>query len=643
MIRILVVDDQNIVRQGIEALLEPKLDIEVLGTAKDGYQALELIQDLRPDIVITDVEMPRMDGLTLTNQISQKFPRTKVLILSSHESEEYSIQVLQAGAKGYLLKDTLFENLEQAIRMVNHGYSQIEPRLMEKFLAKAFSHHPVDLQEGVLEIDDKNEIGQEKSFNLDREAALLSLKYNAHSQTTSITSNKFNFKLLVLIPIVTFFVGISLFSRNLFSSATQELPPEVAVKVKKIGNVKVKSSSEYVGRLEAKQKVSLAPRVAGRILEIVAREGDAVKKGDLIAQLQLSREQGEVDSAKSEVDIQRANVSNAKAELKGMEAEVASAESLVEESKADLRQQEVELESAKTNLERSKFLAKEGAQSKQTLDERTKDLEAAKAQTDALKAAVNSSEKALSAAKERVVSARSTISGQQAALKQAETRVSIANDNLDFNRIIAPIDGIVGNIQSKVGDYLEAGAQITSITKDEVLELSIRVPLKLTEELKIGLPIELIDSQGQAITEGDVSFISPRVDRSSQTILVKAAFSNDGRLKDDSFARARIIWSEKTGVLIPTDAVSRIAGKSFVFVAAEKKQKDASPVLVAVQKPVKLGTIQGQSYQVISGLESGDRLIISGILNLAHGTPINPEKHTVNTEGVDKQLTTENE
>lgn len=638
MIRILVVDDQNIVRQGIEALLESKLDIEVLGTAQDGYQALEKIQDLRPDIVITDVEMPRMDGLTLTHRISQEFPQTKVLILSSHESEEYSIQVLKSGAKGYLLKNTLSENLEQVIRLVSKGYSQIEPRLMEKIMAKAFAYDPVDFQKGVVEIDDKNEIEQDKSFNLEREEAIVSEKHNAHSQATSIASNnKFDFKLLVLIPVLAFFGVISLFSRNLFYSAAQELSPEVAVKVKEIGNVKVKSISEYVGRLEAKQKVSLAPRVAGRVLEIEAREGDIVKKGDLIAQLQLSREQGEVDSAKSEVDIQRANVSNAEAELKGMEAEVASAEALVEESKADLQQQEVELDSAKTNLERTKFLAKEGAQSQQTLDDRTKDLDTAKAQTDALKAAVNSSEKALSAAKERVVSARSAISGQKAALKQSETRVNIANDNLEFNRIVAPIDGIVGNIDSKVGDYIEAGDQLTSITKDDALQLTLSVPLKQASELKIGIPVEVIDSQGKAIAEGDVSFISPRVDLSSQAVLMKASFNNDGRLKDDSLARARIIWSEQAGVLIPTEAVSRIAGKSFVFVAAEKEQEDGSSSLVALQKPVNLGAIQGQSYQVISGLEPGDRLITAGILNLVDGMPINPEEQTETNQGVKQQ------
>ncbi len=402
----------------------------------------------------------------------------------------------------------------------------------------------------------------------------------------------------------------------------QAPPPAVLVEVKDLGNNQVKSSSEFVGRLEAKQRVALAPRVAGRIIEIAAQEGDTVKKGDLILELQLDREQGEVDAAQSEVNIQRANVSDAEAELSAVEAEVASSEAAVQQSQADLREQEARLELAKTNLERAKFLVKEGAQSQQSLDNSTRDLNAAKAQTDALKAALNSSQKTLAANQARVNSARSAIAGQQAALKQAETRVGIATDSLDYNRLTAPIDGVVGDIQPQVGDYVEVGAQVTSITQDNTLELNISVPIEQAAQLKLGLPVEVIDRQRKAIAEGDISFISPRADRNSQGVLVKAAINNSGQLKDDTVVNARVIWSEQAGILVPTESISRLAGKSFVFVAQETKQKDGKTALIAKQKPVELGSIQGQSYQVISGLERGDRLITSGILNLTDGATV---------------------
>ena len=415
----------------------------------------------------------------------------------------------------------------------------------------------------------------------------------------------------------------------------QAPPPPVAVEIAKLEPNSVRSSSEYVGNLEAKQRVALAPRVDGRITEIAVQEGDSVKQGDLIVQLQLNREQGEVDAARSQVDVRRADLSNAEAELRAAEAEVARAEAAVEQSKADLRQQQAELKLARTNLERTEFLVEQGAQSQQILDDRTRDVDAAQAQTDALKAALNSSQKALNASRERVNAARAGIAGQQASLAQAESEVGIASENLDFNRITAPINGTVGNIQPKVGDYVEVGEQITSIVEDDALELSVGVPLEQASKLELGLPIEIIDPQGEAIAESDLSFISPRTDRNSQAILVKAVFNNDGRLKDDSFARARIIWLEESGILIPTAAVSRIAGKSFVFVAKEAKQEDGTTALVAKQKPVELGEIQGQSYQVISGLKPGDRLITSGILNLADGALIDPEGEAVSSQEIE--------
>ncbi len=136
MIRILLVDDQNIVRQGLQALLEPNADLEVIGTANDGKSALEKVQALHPDLVLIDIEMPGMNGVTATKKICQLFPTTKVIVLTSHEDAKYVAQALQAGAKGYLLKHTLVEDLEKAIWSVYHGYSQVESKLLEKIITE---------------------------------------------------------------------------------------------------------------------------------------------------------------------------------------------------------------------------------------------------------------------------------------------------------------------------------------------------------------------------------------------------------------------------------------------------------------------------------------------------------------------------
>jgi hemolysin D len=130
-IRILVVDDQEMVQQMLLMLLQSQPDFQVVGQARSGEQALILVETLQPDVVLVDVEMSGMDGLTTTRMIQQHF-RTKVLMLSSHDHEDYIRQSLQAGAQGYLLKNTPAEELAHAIRFVQRGYIQLGPGLFEK-------------------------------------------------------------------------------------------------------------------------------------------------------------------------------------------------------------------------------------------------------------------------------------------------------------------------------------------------------------------------------------------------------------------------------------------------------------------------------------------------------------------------------
>ena len=136
MINVLVVDDQNITHKLIETYLEPEQDLKIVGFAHDGQAAIEKVQSLNPDVVLMDVEMPVMDGLTATEKITEKFVGTKVLILTVHDNEQHLSQALQIGAKGYLLKTTTAQELANAIRYVNQGYFQLGLELIEKYLYK---------------------------------------------------------------------------------------------------------------------------------------------------------------------------------------------------------------------------------------------------------------------------------------------------------------------------------------------------------------------------------------------------------------------------------------------------------------------------------------------------------------------------
>ena len=131
-IRVLIVDDQNSVRQRLKLLLEPEADLKVVGIAEDGAIALKQVESLQPDVILIDLEMPEMNGVKATKIISKRFPDCRILVLSSHDTSEYIDRAMDAGAKGYLLKNTPAEELSNAIRSTHKGYSHLSPGLWEK-------------------------------------------------------------------------------------------------------------------------------------------------------------------------------------------------------------------------------------------------------------------------------------------------------------------------------------------------------------------------------------------------------------------------------------------------------------------------------------------------------------------------------
>ena len=141
-IRLLLVDDQQIIRQGLRSLLEAKPDLEVVGEAENGQQAITQVEMLHPDIVLMDVRMPVMDGVAATGQICQQFSQIKVLVLTTFDDDEYVSQAMRVGARGYLLKDMHSDDLAAAIRAVHKGYTQLGPGLIEKAIAPTSSAIP---------------------------------------------------------------------------------------------------------------------------------------------------------------------------------------------------------------------------------------------------------------------------------------------------------------------------------------------------------------------------------------------------------------------------------------------------------------------------------------------------------------------
>lgn len=135
-IRLLIVDDQRLMRQGLRTLLELEPDLQVVGEAEDGLAALEAYASLLPDVVLMDIRMPRMDGVEAIQRLHQRWPQTRVIILTTFDDDAYVFDGLRAGALGYLLKDVSGAELAEAIRKVAGGGALIEPSVARKVLAE---------------------------------------------------------------------------------------------------------------------------------------------------------------------------------------------------------------------------------------------------------------------------------------------------------------------------------------------------------------------------------------------------------------------------------------------------------------------------------------------------------------------------
>src|SRR5271156_3056264 len=219
--------------------------------------------------------------------------------------------------------------------------------------------------------------------------------------------------------------------------------------------------------------------------------------------------------------------------------------------------------------------------------------------------------------------ARATLDAAQAQLHSLEAQVSEQQVQLHYYQVVAPRAGIVGDVPVRVGDRVLTTTQLTTVDRPGSLEAYIYVPIEKSGQLKMNIPVQIVDGSGNLLAASRVTFISPQVDNSTQTVLAKAQIANaNDSLRTAQFIRARVVWGSQDRPLVPVVAVSRIGGLYFAFVA-EPDQKGG---YVVHQKPLQIGQIVGNDYVVLDGVKPGDKVVVSGTQFLVDGIPVIPQE-----------------
>jgi multidrug efflux pump subunit AcrA (membrane-fusion protein) len=369
-------------------------------------------------------------------------------------------------------------------------------------------------------------------------------------------------------------------------------PQGIPVRLATIEPTLLANTSRFVGTLEATETVEIRSEVDGTIDRIWVQPGQIVAQGTVL--MTISAEQQEAALA---VDL---------AALQGAEASRRSAEAELEALQAERQAEVAEVDFQRQEFERIASLVAEGALESQRLDQVTRDLTQAEANLGTLD--------------RRIQSAQAQLLQAERLVQQNQAQTSLMQERLEDTEVLAPFDGVVGDIPVKVGTYVETADSLTNLVQNQVLELRLPIPLEQAPKLRSGLRVEIEDSQGQALAQGLISFISPQVDTDSQTVLAKATFSNaGGNLRDQQFVRAAVIWEQKANaIVIPASALVLQGQERFVY------QVQPGETLTATLTAVQVGTLQGDQAEIIAGLSPGDQIVVSGKQKIFDGATIAP-------------------
>ncbi len=650
MIRILIAEDQYTCQQIWRSYLEPEPDLEIIGNAIDGQVAIELVEKLKPDVVLMDINMPRVDGLTATEIITNRYVDTKILILSVSDHDRDIKKSLQIGATGYLLKSTHPQELVTAIRSIYQGYCQLGPGLIEKLNLdtspvpkQQFDHafsgdSPLGAGKNSPEAMDieprmgiKELVNESKKINVEQADGTSSNSVVVLPQKKSkkLVALNLRLPLLLLSGLLVFLLTPS--GRNWWSKlpilstlqperaataqdsdSTTILPVET-VKVNLVDSYQVDRT--YTGTIVSRRSSSLGFERGGKLLNLTVDLGEQVEVGTPLAVLDtknLKAKQQELLAERKQVKAQLQEL------LAGSRSETIAA------AKSTVKSWHSQLKLAQTKGQRRQELHTSGAISREQLDEATTEV-------NTLQARLNEAQSQLD---ELLAGTRpEKIAAQQALLEQLDAKLASLELELEQSTLKAPFTGRVAKRLVDEGTVVSAGESIFTLVEVSTLEVHVGVPVNTASQIPLGSNQQL--QIGSRTYQARVLSTLPQLDSATRTLTVVLGLDESAATEVRARQVARLKLSENitdSGYWLPTTALVRgVRGlwSCYVLGNSENVANNSQKAFRVEQREIEVLQTESDRVFVRGTIQNSARVIVNGNHRLVNGQLVRPVETSV--------------
>ncbi|MGF1589951.1 MAG: response regulator [Pleurocapsa sp.] len=476
-IRISIIDDSRVIRECLKLMLETESDFDMVGTANDGEAGIRLVEEQKPDVVIMDIEMPKLNGISSTRIICERFSQSKVLVFSDHEESSYINQSLEAGAKGYFLKQTPAEEVIQGIRNVHRGFCQFSPGLLENYIRQtAQLSEPSENIHLFLE-GEATSIAPVTSKTEAIETETETETETQLAKPTIFPQKPLLWRIAIWTVLAISAVAISAlvlarFNPSLYSQFRNPAPPETPVPSPPPEPTAVSALGQIEPEGEIIQLSASAAAEGFKVEQLLVERGDRVRQGQVVAILDNhSSRLAALQSAKADVQTAQANLERVEAgakqgDINAQKAEIArlsaELEGQIATQEATIARLSAELNNAQVENQRYQQLFQDGAISAQARDTRRLRVDTIQQQLSEAQETLNRTIATTQVQRNEALARLESITEvrpvdvqvAQAELAKANSAVDEAQAALALTEVRSPIDGQVLTVNVRPGEVM---------------------------------------------------------------------------------------------------------------------------------------------------------------------------------------------